>query len=100
MLGLWHYLFSSCYPKLSAGTYPLFSICISLIKLTKLRIQLSLFNIFDGRSREVIVDEQKDEKEVEMKTDVEALAPQLGSDINGNLIINIINILLIFSTLS
>ena len=46
------------------------------------------------------MDEQKDEKEVEMKIDVEALAPQLGSDIKGNLIINIIKILLIFSTLS
>ena len=45
------------------------------------------------------MDEQKDEKEVEMKTDVEALAPQLGSDIKGNLM-NIIKILLIFSTLS
>ena len=46
------------------------------------------------------MDDQKDEKEVEMKTDVEALAPQLGSDIKGNLIINIIKILLIFTTLS
>ena len=46
------------------------------------------------------MDEQKDEKEVEMKIDVEALAPQLGSDIKGNLIINIIKILLISSTLS
>ena len=62
--------------------------------------QISLFNIFDGKSREVIMDEQKDEKEVEMKIDVEALAPQLGSDIKGNLIINIIKIFLIFTTLS
>ena len=46
------------------------------------------------------MDDQKDEKEVEMKIDVEALAPQLGSDIKGNLIINIIKILLIFTTLS
>ena len=62
--------------------------------------QRSLFNIFDGKSSEVIMDEQKDEKEVEMKTDVEALAPQLGRDIKGNLIFNIIKILLIFSTLT
>ena len=46
------------------------------------------------------MDDQIDEKEVEMKIDVEALAPQLGSDIKGNLIINIIKILLIFTTLS
>ena len=46
------------------------------------------------------MDEQKDDKEVEMKIDVEALAPQLGSDIKGNLIINIMKILLLFSTLS
>ena len=46
------------------------------------------------------MNEQKDEEEVEVKIDVEALAPQLGSDIKGNLIINIIKILLIFSTLS
>ena len=41
------------------------------------------------------MDEQKDDKEVEMKIDVEALAPQLGSDIKGNLIINIMKILLL-----
>ena len=46
------------------------------------------------------MDEQKDEKEVEMKIDVEALAPQLGSDIKGNLIINIIKILLLVDTYS
>ena len=46
------------------------------------------------------MDEQKDDKEVDMKIDVEALAPQLGSDIKGNLIINIMKILLLFSTLS
>ena len=44
------------------------------------------------------MNEQKDEEEVEVIIDVEALAPQLGSDIKGNLIINIIKILLICST--